>query len=119
MNLTPEIRYRNVRSSPRLRDEIRRRVATLSTFYPDAVSCKVLVEVPHRHHERGNHYCVRIDLSVPGETIVASYESSAGTHAVDGNPPVRAKGSAMARRHASTAFRQAFAAAKRQLQDYA
>jgi hypothetical protein len=67
MRLTPDITYRNVRSGPWLQAEIRRRVATLTTFYPEILSCRVLVEVPHRQ----------------------------------------------------LAFRHAFAAAKRQLQDFA
>jgi hypothetical protein len=121
MRLTPDIMYRNIRSSPWLRGEIQRRVATLSTFCPDILSCRVLVEVPHRHSRHGNHYHVRIELIVPGETIVAGYEPSTDAFAGRGEAPVRAKRAEIAstRKHASLAFRHAFAAAKRQLQDYA
>jgi ribosome-associated translation inhibitor RaiA len=120
MTLTPDITYRNIRGSAWLRGEIRKRVATLLTFYPDILSCKVLVEVPHRHHERGNQYHIRIELFVPGETIVAGYEPSRDVYRSE-DAPARAKRTeiAPARKHASLAFRRAFAAAKRQLQDYA
>jgi ribosome-associated translation inhibitor RaiA len=99
MTLSADITYRNVPASDWLDAEIQKHVARLLTYCADILSCKVLVEIPHRHHEHGNHFCVRIDMTVPGDKLVAGHEA--------------------ARKDAATAFRQAFAAAKRQLQDYA
>ena len=71
MTPTADITYRNMAWSDWLDTQIQRRAAKLSTFCPDILSCKVLVEVPHRHHEQGNRFHVRIDITVPGERIIA------------------------------------------------
>jgi ribosome-associated translation inhibitor RaiA len=94
MTLKADVTHRNVPANDWLDAEIQKYVARLRTYCPDILSCKVLVEIPHRHHEHGNHARVRIDVIVPGGMVVVSHESM-------------------------MAFRRAFAAAKRQLQDYA
>ena len=58
----------------------------------------VRVEVPHRHHQQGKQYNVRIDIGVPGSEIVVNRD-----HAED----------------VYVALRDAFDAAKRRLEDYA
>ena len=97
MTTTADITYRNMPHSEWLDREIQKRVARLAEFCPDIVSCKVLVGRPHRRHEHGNRFDVRIDMAVPGEKIVAGHLSSL---------------------HALVAFRRACAAAKRQLTEY-
>ena len=121
MALNADITYRNMPASDWLDAQIRRRVARLGAYSADILSCKVLVEIPHRHHEQGNHFHVRIDMKVPGDKIVAGHEP---TLHIDGDyeaKPYRAKRTEIeaVRKDALLAFRQAFAAAKRQLQNYA
>ena len=56
--------------------DIRERAARLDTYYGRIVGCRVVVEVPHRHHRGGNQYHVRIELSVPGGELVVNHEPS-------------------------------------------
>jgi hypothetical protein len=120
MTLTADITYRNMACSAWLDAEIQKRVAKLTTFCPDIVSCKVLVEIPHRHHEQGNHFHVRIDITVPGEKIVAGQAPTLHLVEPDGESArERRSVKTLARKDASLALRQAFDAAKRQLREYA
>jgi len=34
------------------------------------MSCRVVVEIPHKHHHQGKQFNVRIDIGVPGDEIV-------------------------------------------------
>jgi ribosome-associated translation inhibitor RaiA len=58
---------------------IRRRVSELERHFPRLVGCKVSVEEPNHHHRqgKGRHFRVCVELSVPGETLVASREAPA------------------------------------------
>jgi len=85
------------------------------------MGCRVLVELVQRHHEAGNRYHVRLDLTVPGEEIVVAHE--AGLHAtaqdVDAEKLTKVAESDPERKHAPVAIREAFDIARRRLQDYA
>jgi cold shock CspA family protein len=73
-----------------------------------------------RHHEAGNRYHVRIDLTVPGEELVVAHE--AGLHAtaqdVDAEKLTKEAESDPQRKHARVAIREAFDIARRRLQDH-
>jgi len=119
MTPTADITYRNMACSDWLDSEIQKRAAKLATFCPDILSCKVLVEIPHRHHEQGNRFHVRIDITVPGDRIVAGQAPNLRLGQLDGEPArERRSPRTFARKDASLALRQAFDAAKRQLRDY-
>jgi hypothetical protein len=55
----------------------RRRAARLDAYCGDIVSCRVVVDIPHRHHERGNRFSLRIGVTVPGEEIAVNRASNA------------------------------------------
>ena len=74
MNLALQITFHGVSPSHAVETRIRGRAARLTKYCDSITSCRVAVEAPHRHHERGNHFRVRVELSVPGETLVASRE---------------------------------------------
>jgi len=119
MTPTADITYRNMSCSDWLDAQIQKRAAKLATFCPDILSCKVLVEIPHRHHEQGNRFHVRIDITVPGEKIVAGQAPNLRLGQPDGEAArERRSPKTVARKDASLALRQAFDAAKRQLRDY-
>jgi len=119
MTLTADITYRNIAVSEWLDAEINKRVAKLASFYPDIVSCKVLVEIPHRHHEQGNRFHVRIVIVVPGEKIVAGQTPNLHLNQIDGESMrERQSQKTGVRKDAALALRQAFDAAMRQLRDY-
>ena len=66
------------------------------------MTCRVTVESPHSHHHQGQLYHVTVDLTVPGAELVAS-RSNDKNHAHE---------------DVYVAIRDAFDAAKRQLQQY-
>jgi ribosome-associated translation inhibitor RaiA len=35
------------------------------------IGCHVIVEPPHKHHHKGNLYRIRVDVTVPGQTVEA------------------------------------------------
>jgi ribosome-associated translation inhibitor RaiA len=77
--------------------DIRRRAARLGLYYDRIMACRVAIEVPHRRHRTGSACVARIDLTVPGAELVIK----------------RQPGDAF-----ETAIQDAFAAARRRLQDY-
>src|SRR3990172_692091 len=85
MRLTPTITFRGMDRSEALESEIHARIARLETYYRSIMGCRVLVELAQRHHEAGNRYHVRIDLTVPGEEIVVAHEASLHATVQDGD----------------------------------
>jgi cold shock CspA family protein/ribosome-associated translation inhibitor RaiA len=121
MQLTPNVTFRGVTRTEALDADISTRLRKLETYYAGIMNCRVLVEFVQRHHEAGNRYHVRIDLTVPGEEIVVSHE--AGLHATAQDVATerlsKAAESDPVRKYARVAIREAFDIARRQLQDYA
>lgn len=103
MQVPLQIAFRNMRHSDAVARSIEAYVEHLESFYDRIISCRVTVDVPHRHHETGNLFQVRIDLTVPGHEIVVNRESSQQTQFKD----------------LDTALGHAFDAAQRQLEDFA
>jgi ribosomal subunit interface protein len=98
MHIPLQITIRDVEHSEALETHIRDKASKLDEFFKHIMSCRVVVEVPHKHHHQGKQYNVRIDIGVPGSEIVVNRD-----HAED----------------VYIALRDAFDAAKRQLEDYA
>jgi cold shock CspA family protein/ribosome-associated translation inhibitor RaiA len=113
--------FRGVRRSDRVEAEVTARLRKLETYYHGIMGCHVLLELVQRHHEAGNHYHVRIDLTVPGEEIVVSHEAS--LHATDQDihlaKATKQDEAEPERKHALVAIHEAFHVARRRLQDYA
>lgn len=102
MKLPLQIAFHNMEPSEAIEKLVREKAAKLDQFYGGIMGCRVVVEAPHKHHERGNLYQVRIDVTVPNEEIVINREPSAHTDYKD----------------LMVALRDAFDAARRQLEDY-
>ena len=98
MQLPLQITIRGVEHSDALEAHIRDKAGKLDEFFDHIMSCRVVVEMPHKHHQQGKNFTVRIDIGVPGSEIVVNRD-----HAED----------------VYVALRDAFDAAKRQLEDYA
>jgi cold shock CspA family protein len=122
MTLIPtQITFRGLEHSDALEAVIRERVAWLEQFYGGIVGCRVLVELPHRHRRDGQHFHVRLDITVPGgPPIVVSHEPSLHGPAKDVEEEAHRKESEIegVNRYANVAVRQAFDAARRQVQDF-
>lgn len=97
------ISFRGMESSPALQARIHELAERLEHAYHRITSCHVVVQAPHRQHQQGALYDVRIHLHVPGTDIVVNGDGSQD-HAHE-DPYV--------------ALRDAFAAAERKLYTYA
>lgn len=120
MQITPTVTFRGIPLSAALEADIRSRIAKLERYYSSIMGCRVLVELVQRHHESGNHYHVRIDITVPGEEIVVAHEANLHAHAQDADALKLTKRAEPdpERKHAYVAVREAFDIARRRLQDY-
>ena len=121
MQLTPTITLRGVERTSELEAAVYAHIKKLETYYRSITGCRVLVELLQRHHEAGNHYHVRIDLTVPGEEIVVAHEASlrATAQDVDAKKLTKQAEPQPERKHVLVAVREAFDIARRQLQDHA
>ena len=98
-----QLRWRNVTPSEAIEGHVREEVERLERFHGRITGCEVTLESPSRHHRNGaQKYRVRIELTVPGGTLVVARD--------------RARNQAQADLY--VAVRQAFREAKRQLQDH-
>ena len=103
MQLPLQITFRALPPSDAIEAKIRQQVEKLNRFYQSIISCRVTLEVPHRHHHQGKIYHVRIDLTVPqGELVINRHPSQHQSH-----------------ENLYVAISDAFAAAQRRLKSYA
>src|SRR3970282_2111354 len=70
MEIPLKITFRDIPPSIAVEANIREKAAKLESFYDRIMSCRVIVEAPHRHHHKGKAYQVRIDITVPGGELV-------------------------------------------------
>jgi ribosome-associated translation inhibitor RaiA len=102
MRQSLDITFRNVRSSQAVITTIEKQVEKLEQFCNRITHCRVVIDAPHRKQHKGKLYEVLIELQVPNGTLVVNRHS--------GDDP--------AHTNLYVALRDAFDAAKRQLQDY-
>jgi cold shock CspA family protein/ribosome-associated translation inhibitor RaiA len=102
MQIPVEITFKELARSDALEARVREWVEKLERVYDRIVRCEVMIETPHRHHRNGRQYHVRIRLTVPGGEIVASHDPGPDETHED----------------AYVALRDAFTAARRQLEDH-
>lgn len=98
MEIPLQITLRGVAHSDAVEAAIRDKTAKLEQFHPRITACRVVVEVPGRHHYKGKEYVVSIDIKVPGGEIVVDRDHSEDVY---------------------VALRDAFDAARRKLDDHA
>jgi hypothetical protein len=119
MKLPLQITLRNISHSAELDALVDERAAELETFFDRITACRVMLELPHHHHARGNRVHVRIELSIPGEVIVVTHDPSLHGTLQDTRETQHTKetGTNSVHRYARAAIHEAFDAARRQLQD--
>lgn len=99
MIVTPQLTFRGFTATETLTAPIHEHVEKLERFFPRITSCHVVIELEHhRHHRHGDRFSVRVELGVPGQTLVVN-----GPAADDGKAAVN----------------EAFDAMRRVLADYA
>jgi ribosomal subunit interface protein len=99
-----QVTFRNMEPSEAMEADVREKAAKLDEFYDQIMSCRVVVEAHHHSHHKGNLYHVRIHITVPGEKEIVVSREPMDKHAHE---------------DAYIAIRDAFDAARRQLQDHA
>ena len=57
MNIPLKITFRNMPPSKAIEDNVREKAAKLDSFSDRIMSCRVIVEAPHRHHHRNLLRC--------------------------------------------------------------
>lgn len=124
MQLPVQITLRNITQPPSsntIEALIREKAAGLDSYYDRIMSCHVLVERPHRHRRKGEHYLVRIEIIVPGGEIVVKREPSlhATEQDLDTEQVTKDEELETSHKHLKVAIREAFETARRRLQDYA
>ena len=97
-----QLQFRNLEHSPAIEAAVRKHVDKLKFLNGDIISCRVAIESPHKHQYKGKLYHVVVDVRVPGKEIVVS----------------RAPDDQQAHEDVYVAIRDAFDAARRQIQDY-
>jgi ribosome-associated translation inhibitor RaiA len=118
----PQITFHGLAHSAALESDVLERIAWLEKFYHGIVSCRVALEVPHRHLKDGRHVEVTIELTVAnGEEIVIQREPSLHGALKDVQALEHLKDSEVdsVHRYARAAVHDAFDAARRRLQDFA
>jgi ribosomal subunit interface protein len=98
MQMPLQITIRDVPHSEAVEAHVREKAAKLEEFSGHIISCRVVVEMPHKHSHQGRQFNVRLDIGVPGNEIVVNRDRDEDVY---------------------IAIRDAFDAAKRQLEDYA
>ena len=77
-----QVSFKNMNVSARVEKSIREKVDKLEQVYDGVTSCHVYVDAPHKHHRKGNHYEVRIEVHVPGTDLAVSNKpGDVNTHA--------------------------------------
>jgi ribosomal subunit interface protein len=103
MQLPLQITFRDLPHSESIERHVRRRALKLDRFFERIMGCRVVVQVPHRRHQHGKRYHVRVDMTVPGNELVVARDPAKNLHHED--------------MHA--AIDDAFDDAERVLEDYA
>jgi cold shock CspA family protein len=121
MQLPIQITFRNMDSSPAVEARVREEAEKLSEFYDSIMGCRVMVEIPHQHRDQGKRFHIRIDLTVPGGEIVVKHEPSLRGSIRQTGAQKRKKEQEVVAPHKDiyVVIRDAFKAARRQLQDFA
>jgi cold shock CspA family protein len=127
MKIPLQITFRDMAPSAAIESNLRDKAAKLDELYPDIMSCRVIIEAPHRHHHKGKAYSVRLDIKVPGAELVinrapkrlAAARMNHGAEPEKDFAEVHEPSKHAAHEDLYVAIRDAFNAAGRKLQDYA
>ncbi|MGI9533545.1 MAG: HPF/RaiA family ribosome-associated protein [Thermodesulfobacteriota bacterium] len=103
MDIPLQITYHNIKKSEVLEKKIQERVKKLEKFFDHIISCRVVIDIPHKHKIKGNVYSIKIEIHVPNEEIVVT----------------RSNEFDKIHKFPNVMIKDAFNAAKRQLEDYA
>lgn len=64
-----ELRFLGMEPSAAVEAAARRKADKLEQYWHDIMSCRVTIELLHKHKHQGKPYTVRIDVTVPGHEL--------------------------------------------------
>lgn len=102
MSIPLEMTFRHLDRSEHIEALAQAHVKRLADVYDRIVSCQVIIDAPHQHHRKGNHYHVDIHLTVPRRQLI-----------VDSHPTEHD-----AAQNLAAAVHEAFDNMRRQLHEY-
>ncbi len=102
MDVPLQVSFRNLEHSDAVEARVREKAEKLEQYYGRITSCRVMIEAPERHRRKGKLYHVRLEINVPGDTVIVSRHPS----------------EKQAHEDIYVAIRDAFNAARRQLEDH-
>jgi ribosomal subunit interface protein len=103
MSIQLQITFRGMEPSDAVEAKIREKIEWLERFYDRLMRCHVVVEAPHQHSRReDNLYCASIELTIPGAPAITVDRAHHDKHEHE---------------DVFVAIRDAFATARRHLQD--
>jgi len=73
MQIPLEISFRHMDSSAAVEANIREKAAKLERYFDRIIGCRVVVEAPHRRHNKGKLYTIGINISVPCKDLVVNH----------------------------------------------
>jgi ribosome-associated translation inhibitor RaiA len=102
MQVPVQISFEHFPHSDAIEARVREEVGKLEQFYDRITAARVVIAKPQARHEKGDTYQVKVHLSIPGapDVVVSRDPAVTGAH-----------------EDAYVAVRDAFQAARRQLQD--
>lgn len=103
MQVTAQITFRGMETSPAVERRIREKIRKLEKVHDRITSCRVVIEAPHRRRVKGRLYLVSLGVTVPGGELVVN----------------TAKRFNQSHEDVYVALRDAFDAMRRQLEDHA
>jgi ribosome-associated translation inhibitor RaiA len=102
MQTQAQISFDDIPIDDAVRDAAIEHIDQLESFSNRITGCHVVIAQPHRHHRNGRLYSVRVDVHVPGAELIVNRD-----HHLD-----------HAHEDVFMALRDAFAAARRRLEDH-
>lgn len=120
MKLPLTVTFRGMAPSEWIEADVRRRAAKLDAHCRDIMSCRVVVEIPHRHHAEGNRLSVRLDITVPRDEIAVTRDANLHTTSrqLGTEAWVKRLDIEGTRKDIRVVLRDVFDVARRRLQDY-
>jgi hypothetical protein len=104
MQVPIQIVLKGVPDAPAVRSLVRETASSIERYFDRVTSCRVAITNPDARHRSGGQYEVHVSMVLPGRKEVSVSRRANGQ---------------LEREHLRVALRQAFAQARRQLQDAA
>lgn len=101
MQIPLQVRFQNLEPSEFIEAAVRKHADKLERFRDDIVSCRVTIGSPHKHQHKGQLFHVVVNVRTEGDEIAVS----------------RMPDDEQSHEDVYVAIRDAFSAARRQLQD--